>query len=67
MPIKLLPANQLDSLTKFSADSCNRGVLNVFHMGFKLLADILIQEGPVSVAEVLIDLRGACDELLGQL
>ena len=32
MSIKLLPANQLESLTKFSTNSCNRSVLNVFHV-----------------------------------
>ena len=32
MSIKLLPANRLETLTKFSTNSCNRSVLNVFHV-----------------------------------
>ena len=32
MSIKLLPANQLESLTKLSTNWCNCSVLNVFHM-----------------------------------
>ena len=32
MSIKLLPANQLEALTKLSTNLCNCSVLNVFHM-----------------------------------
>ena len=32
MSIKLLPANQLESLTKLSTNLCNCSVLNVFHV-----------------------------------
>ena len=32
MSIKLLPANQLDSLTNLSTNLCNCSVLNVFHV-----------------------------------
>ena len=32
MSIKLLPANQLETLTKISTNSCNSSVLNVFHV-----------------------------------
>ena len=32
MSIKLLPANQLETLTKLSTNLCNCSVLNVFHV-----------------------------------
>ena len=32
MSIKLLPANQLESLTKISTNLCNCSVLNVLHV-----------------------------------
>ena len=62
MSIKVVPANQLDSLTKFSANSCNCGVLNVFHM---LLAD-LDPWARISCGSANRFTWGL-DELLGQL
>ena len=90
MSIKLLPANQLVSLTKLSTNLCNCSVLNVFHVRcaaqtfdrpsfwgeryhgglnysepyysdhyyIKLYYSESYYSGLVSVAEVLIDLRG---------
>ena len=65
MSIKLLPANQLDSLTKFSANPCSCGVLNVFHMGSKLLADV--DPWPRISCGSANRFTWGLDELLGQL